>query len=510
MLTRHLIATALLWPLALGLSATEQPLQLTEQTSYSQGIFNRSAAEIIVYSADNRQFYLVNGANPSVDILQIKDSSLTKTRSLPLGAHEQPTSVAVHNDLVAVTVHEIKATGRPGKVIILNPSAKRLAEIPVGDLPDMVIFSKDGRYILTANEGEPREGTDPEGSVSVITLNKENLANSPVRTVSFDTLNTDELRRKGVRIAPGKTPAKDFEPEYITISGQTAYVSLQENNAIAVIDIASASLTGILPLGYKDHTLPGNGLDTSDKDGVASISNHPIRGFYMPDTLASFSQSGKTYLATANEGDAREEVIRLGKAKLDKTLKTKLKEANTGNRLKISTTDGDIDNDGDIDIAYSYGARSFSLWDETGTLVFDSGDQFAQTTLRQLGFNGFNTSNDKNRGDNRSDDKGSEPEAITIGTIDGRTYAFIGLERSGGIMIYDVTEPATSKFISYYNNRNFDPALDPSAGIDTLAAAGHLGPECVLFIPANQSPYGKPTLAVAYEVSGSVGLYTIE
>lgn len=489
--------------------ADTSSMKLVEMTEYKSGIFDESAAEIIVYSSAYKQFYLVNGADPSVVILRLQNGQLVKSHSFPLSAQEQPTSVAVYGDLIAVAVHKIENSGRPGKVVFFDPQATRLAELDVGDLPDMVTFSEDGRYILTANEGEPTEISDPDGSVSVITLNREDLANSLVSTVTFNHLKTAPLADKGVRIYPGKTAAEDFEPEYISVMGNTAYVALQENNSIALIDIEQAELLDIWPLGYKDHALPHNGLDTSDKDGKADITPKPIRGMYMPDTIASFTVNGQSYLVSANEGDARDESQRLGKAELDPALQKRLRNTGTGTRLKISMVDGDTDGDGDIDEAYSYGTRSFSIWGPSGDLMFDSGDQFAQTLLAAHGFDGFNHSNNKNKTDNRSDDKGSEPEAIAIGKVGPRTYAFIGLERSSGIMVYDVTSPRDAQFVSYYNDRNFDPDLDLSTP-EGLNAAGHLGPESIIFIGAKDSPYGKPTLAVSYEVSGSVVLYTLE
>src|SRR5690606_3387026 len=187
----------------------------------------------------------------------------------------------------------------------------KLSHVGVGALPDMLTFTPDGKTVLVANEGEPSDdyAIDPEGSVSVIDVT--DLQNPVVRSANFHAFNGKEaeLRAQGVRIfGPDANAAQDFEPEYIAVSADSAsaWVVLQENNALAKIDIASASVTDILPLGFKNHGLAGNGLDVSDTDGKADIKTWSgLRGLYLPDAMAAFDVDGSTYLITANEGDAR-------------------------------------------------------------------------------------------------------------------------------------------------------------------------------------------------------------
>ena len=96
---------------------------------------------------------------------------------------------------------------------------------------------------------------------------------------------------------------------------------------------------------------------------------------------------------------------------------------------------------------YSFGSRSFTIWDtSTGRPVFDSGSDFERITAQQLG-GSFNASNDSNDGDDRSDDKGPEPEAVEIASINGNTFAFIALERVGGVMVYNITNPQNAEFV---------------------------------------------------------------
>ena len=288
---------------------------------------------------------------------------------------------------------------------------------------------------LTANEGEPDDDyiIDPEGSVSIIKIKKggaAKLKQKNVKTASFAPFNSikDDLVAAGVRIfGPGASVAKDLEPEFLTVDkgSKTAWVTLQENNAIAEIDIKKAKVKKIFALGTKDHSVVGNGLDASNKDDEINIAPWPVHGLYQPDSIASYQVKGVTYLVTANEGDARDydgfsEEARVKDLVLDPTAfpdaATLQLEENLG-RLKTTTADGDTDGDGDFDELFSYGARSFSIWTTDGDLVFDSGDEFEATTAFKFPFD-FNSTNDENDSfDNRSDDKGPEPEGVVLGEI---------------------------------------------------------------------------------------------
>jgi len=404
------------------------------------------------------------------------------------------------------------------RLFVVNANSGRIDILSVGSLPDMVTFTKDGKYVLVANEGEPNGdySVDPEGSVGVIDISG-GVDSATVKIASFTAFNDEvaKLKAQGLNIyGPGATLAKDMEPEYIAVSADStrAWVTCQENNAIAEVDIATATIVAIYPLGYKDHSVPGNGMDVSNKDNAIHIATWPVLGMYQPDSIAAYSVKGQTYLVTANEGDSRDydafsEEARIKEITLDPTAfptAAALQLDENLGRLKITTTLGDSDGDGDYDKLYTYGARSFSIWKPTASgmqLVFDSGDQFEQkiaALIPEL----FNASNDSNEFDDRSDDKGPEPEGVTVGDINGRTYAFIGLERVGGIMVYDITNPEAPQFVSYEANRILTG--DPEAG-----TAGDLGPEGLLFIPADESTMGLPQLMVTNEVSGSTTMYQI-
>ncbi|MFK5952707.1 MAG: choice-of-anchor I family protein [Desulfobacterium sp.] len=492
-------------------------VSLKKISTYATGLFDESAAEISAFDPKTQRLFVVNANSGRIDVLDV-GQGLTANTEIDLSAHGAgANSVAFNNDVLAVAV-EAEDKQSPGKVLFFNADGTLLNSVDVGALPDMVIFTPDGTKVLVANEGEPNNDytNDPEGSVSVIDISG-GIGAATVTTAGFTAFNNEaaSLMEKGIRIfGPNASLAQDMEPEYIAVSPDStiAWVSCQENNAIAQLDLASATITAIFPLGFKDHNLPGNGMDVSNKDDDINIAPWPVLGMYQPDAIASFSINGTVYLISANEGDSRDydafgEEERVEDITLDETAYSdaatlQMKE-NLG-RLKITTTLGDTDKDGDFDQLYSYGTRSFSIWMPTPDgmeLIFDSGDNLEQIIAAQMP-ELFNASNDDNEFDDRSDDKGPEPEGVTVGVIQGHTYAFIGLERVGGIMVYDISDPKNPQFIEYINNRDVNG--DPESG-----TAGDLGPEGLLFIPADQSPTNTPLLMVTNEVSGTTTMYEI-
>jgi len=494
----------------------EPAITLTHLGSFTAG----NVAEIVAHDPATQRLFVANSDENQLEVVSFADpSNLSTINSVNLDVFGGGiNSVAVNNSVVAVAV-EGNDTGVPGKVLFFDTGGTFVNSVEVGFLPDMLIFTPDGTRLLTANEGEPNDDydLDPEGSVSIIDLTPgiNNLSNADVTTVSFAVFNGQEasLRAEGVRLfGPGATAAQDLEPEFIAISedGSTAYVSCQENNAMVLVDIASATAIDILPLGYKDWTEEGIVLDASNDSPDIFFANWPIQGMYQPDAVTSFTVGGQEYLITANEGDARDydgysEEFRVGDSEieLDPTAFPHLeylKEDVLLGRLLITGANGDTDGDGDYDELYAYGGRSFSIWNASdGSLVYDSGSELEQITAADPVFGAiFNATDDENEFKNRSDDKGPEPEAVTVGMVNGKPYAFIALERVGGIMVYDVSNPEAPQFIQYINTRT----------VETVG--GDLAPEDVIFVPADQSPNGQNMLVVSYEVSGTLGVFEIE
>lgn len=524
---RRILATVI--GLVLASSAQAMPfdkpaLSLKVIGQYQTGAFAESAAEIVAHDARNQRIFVINAASATVDVLDINDpANPTKMGEIDVSSIGAGVNgVAVYKNLVAVAV-ESNPKQDPGSIAFYDATSLTLLKtVPAGALPDMVTFTPNGSFVLVANEGEPNDDytVDPEGSISVIDL-RNGVMQATVVTAHFQAWNgkEDELREQGVRIfGPGASAAQDFEPEYITVSenSQTAWVALQENNALAVLDIKTATVTDILPLGTKDHMLPGNEFDASNLDGEINITSWPTKGMYMPDAISSYSFLGQTYIVTANEGDSRDydgfsEEVRVKDLELDPAAFPNAEELqkneNLG-RLKTTTANGDIDGDGKFEEIYSYGARSFSIWNSKGELVYDSGADFELFTAAAIPWD-FNSNNDENGSfDSRSDDKGPEPEGVALGKIGSRTIAFIGLERVGGVMAYDISNPNEVQFLNYINNRDFSVDVEIDGATNPLV--GDLGPEGLVFIHASKSPNGKPMLVVGNEVSGTTTLYEVE
>ncbi|MDP2486935.1 choice-of-anchor I family protein [Pseudoalteromonas marina] len=455
-------------------------------------------------------------------------------------------SIAIdeNNKLLAVAM-AAKSVGEAGQIAFYDISGDTpifIKNVTAGFLPDMVTFSHDGAKVVVANEGEPNGdySIDPQGSISIINVN-DGVIGDNATNIDFTAYNDkqSELEALGLVFANpagrtingnliNTTVAMDLEPEYVSISkdNKYAYVSIQENNALAIVNLEDNSLE-LKGLGFKDWS--SLQIDASDKDGGVNFKSYPgLYGMYQPDTISSFSWKGANFIVSANEGDAREyffdttdeaDCAAKGGVDFDEddgclayidesrvedlTLAANFDYLNNDDndigRLKVTTVKGDTNNDGQYESLYAYGARSFTIWDSNGLVVFDSGDDIGRITASVHG-EAFNNNEDENKGDTRSDDKGAEPEALTIGTIGERTFAFIGLERMGGIMIYDITNPYDVQFEDYFYNRGL---------IAGAEITGDLAPEGMTFIPREQSATGEPLLIIGNEISGSIAVWEV-
>jgi len=494
-----------------------QTVTLNHIASFSNGASGANSAEIVAHDPVSQRLFIANSVGKKLDIVDFKNpANATLIASIPVSTWGNINSVAVKNSIVALAIED-NVPELPGKVVFLDTTGAFLNQVTVGAMPDMIVFNNAGTRVMTANEGQPSSDytNDPEGSVSIIDISGGilSLTQANVATAGFSSFNGDiaTLRNAGVRIFGLNSPtvAQDMEPEYITISADDskAWVTCQENNAIAEIDLATKTVVAIRPLGTKDHSITKNALDASDQGGVIQIANWPVKGLYMPDAIASYEVGGQTYLVTANEGDAREygayeEATRLSSSTyvLDATafpygawLKAQI------GRLNVTKASGDLDGDGDFDEIHAFGSRSFSIWNATtGQLVWDSGDELEEITSKHPVFGAlFNASNSNNSFKNRSDDKGPEPEGVAVTTINGRVYAFIALERIGGCMVYDITNPAAPVYVDYKNTRN------------VAAFGGDNGAEGIIYIPANLSPNGSPIVILANEVSSTLSFFSV-
>jgi hypothetical protein len=457
------------------------------------------------------------------------------------------------------------STTTAGKVTLFdyrNPAA--LVTLDVGFHPDSVKFSADGTRLFVVNEGEfnAASGVNAPGSISIIDLtgvntladvNGTNITAADVSTFDFSSGNlASGVSLNGIRnpsigavgtsgtfianvpdfnTLAGSDPDffKGMEPEFVTELGGKLYVTMQENNAVGVFDLATSKWSAIHNLGTIRQV-----IDASDQDGTGGTAspqiNDLVTGLPMPDSIAAFTAAGTKYFITANEGDARgddRDVSRFGDIAgndsmnniIDTNSPSNYPLTQTGDRansvlgrLNVSRLDGDTDGDGKIDTPTMIGTRSFSIWNaDTGALVWDSGSgngNRLDTTANPLtnieslmlaldpAFHNTNNAVAAST-DTRSDDKGPEPEGMTIGQFGSDMLAFIGLERQNGIMVFNISDPTAPFFAGLYR------------GSDNAANA-LMSPESLLYVSALDSPTGQALLLGGFELNnGGIGIYGV-
>lgn len=510
----------------------QDQLNITHKGRYTSGAdFGNGGTEIVKYNPKNGYAYSVNGDKEALDIIDVKhpgkDGAINLVKRIYLQDNGieagDLTSVTVHpsGDYVAVSAPAVDKT-KPGHVVFYGSNGDYINNVTVGSLPDMVTFSKDSKYLLVANEGEPSDDytVNPPGSVSVIdvTGGPANVNANNVRTAMFTKEHQEGIRALG----PNAEDAYlNIEPEYIAVDSQSkyAYVTLQEVSAIAKVDIAKGQIVQVKGLPYKDHSLAQNAMDVSDEDGKSELRRVPVLGLLQPDGIDTYDYNGETYLLIANEGDSQDyegysEEKRVKKlkddiqldvryyqgytqAELDDMVENGLFDDEQLGRLKVTTSHAFKDGNGKYNALVSYGGRSFSILRASDLeMIYDSGSDIEQRVLDLLPerFNANYEAADDIKVDDRSDDKGPEAENVVVGKVGSHSYAFVGLERVGGIMIYDITNPNEPYFVKYlYDPDNKD-----------------ISPEGITFESAEESPNGKPMLITSFELSGTTSAWELE
>ena len=542
--------TRITGPVTVAITTKETGAEQPEEPSYTpvitgdqrvQGFYNDTAAlkaelagrcnsgamspdggslEIVQYNAKNGFAYAVSGVKGKLIAVDL-NASLSGDKAAALNGTEYDirslvrtdnftygdmTSVSPDGGTLAAAIQAEDYTA--GGIVAVftcgaDGSLTLSSTVPVGVQPDMVTFTPDGRHILTADEGEPRLGysdpnaVDPKGSVTVI-----EAATLAAKTVDFTAFDSADARQtlvaEGIVLKKDTLPSVDLEPEYIACDNDTAYITCQEANAIAVLDIARGEFTGVYSVGFEDYSKVPIDLGNNDKT-YAPHTYDDLKGIRMPDAVSLYRVNGTTYLITANEGDSRAWPVGLetdvNEAKGKKSPTGKIKTSNKVTWFDASQYDGL-----ESGVDYLFGGRSFSVLRVTENgleEVYDSGSAFEAITAKELPAY-FNCSNDNIDLEDRSGKKGPEPEGTAVGSVNGRTYAFLALERIGGVMLYDVTDPAKAEFVNYVNSREFDAAIQ-----------GDVSPEGLCFISAAASRTGKPLLLAACEVSGTLAVYEL-
>ena len=474
---------------------------LNDKKLVKVGAYNthkEGGSEISAYDETMKRVFITNGNENKIDVVNIEDVHKPELiSSIDLSAYGSSVqSVSAHGGKIAVAVGSANKVTTKGKVVIFNSDLSFDKEVVVGYLPDMVTFNEDGTKVIVANEGEPDASdgnyNDVNGTVGIVNI--ATGAYSEVEFVDADLKDANDGTAVRLGGTPSNSASLDLEPEYITISDDTAYVTLQENNAIAKIDISGNDpvVKSVKSLGYKDYESE-NKIDI-EEDGKIIFKNFPgLRALYQPDTIASYNFGGSTYLVTANEGDGREyldsngndvfvDEKKISKMDLDASIEDAYADDND---LKVMT---DMSTTTEL---YTFGGRGFSIWNEAGDMVWDSGDAFSKLIVA---YEPKQFNQDEGDIDDRSGNKGGEPEALAIGNVNGKTYAFVGLERQSAIIIYDISNPYEPVFVDYIMTHSDND----------------VSPEGMVFIPAHKSPNGKNLLMVSNEMSGSTVIYEVK
>lgn len=477
---------------------------------------SNSSTEIVVHDPATQRLFTISSITDVFDIINFSNPAApTVVNTINMAPYGGITSIAVKNGIIAAASPNTNPQ-QNGSVVFFDINGNFLKQVTVGALPDMITFSPDGTKVMTANEGEPNDAytADPEGTISIIDISGgiANLTQSNVTTLNFNAFDPQvaALTATGLRkVRTNNTLSQDLEPEYITISSdsQKAWVTLQENNAVAEVNLATKTITGIWGLGKKDMSIPGNGFDASDNNNEILIANWPVKTYYTPDAVQNYKVGSTNYIVTANEGDEKDlsgfsERTTVGANSYipDPVLFPQaaiLKASYNLGRFRVSNATGNTDNDADFEEIAALGARSFSIFNaDTRQIAYDSGDQFE----RYIAANHpliFNADNESNAVKNRSRAKGPEPEGVALGNINGQTYAFITLERTGGVMVYNITDPNNPTFTDYKHSRM------------TSAYGGDNGPEGIIYVAPENTTTGKGYVIVANEISGTLSMYEV-
>ena len=537
-----LTASALFAAGQLPAQADEATVKITEISSITSGD-GEGSAEIATYHAGSKRIFATNGVKNTIDIFDISDvANPKKVGSVALSPYgNDVTSVAAGKDVVVAVVNvsdKFSATGVPtttnGKIVVFDTAGKVLSSPDVlGVLPDSVSFAPNGTTALVAIEAQPvcakddpataakedadyTKASDPVGGVTVVDLSDP--AAPVLKFAGFDQFTVSEMRAKGIAVSSVvNNVSKDFEPEFASaIDNNYAYVTIQEANAIGKLNIQTATFESITRAF--ESKVSQVARDTSDRDSGAGPRTYAnVVGASQPDAIAGFKMGSGNYFITANEGDAREytclnDDFRAASLKVDPRRfadwKTLSGSAALG-RAKVNPTIGDRDGDGDIDTIHLRGSNSMTMY-RNGLAIWDSADLLDQIQTAAFGVANINgshsLSSDKATmnyvGQDRSDDKGSEPEGVAVGMVGDRRIAVLGLERMSALAVFDITKPRVPVFIEWLQMlpAKATPAKDVK----------YWSPEGIVFVPADKSPSGKALIITSYELSGSLSIHQIE
>jgi len=519
------------------------PLASHAGITFLSGVSTPGGGEVVSFDPNTNRLLSTTslaGINHQIDAYSLLANG-TLTPATPtflnsvFGAANTSSISSVYSDSrgfgVATVIPTAKGASDFGRLAFFDPSTGTVFHtVDLGYHPDHVSSTPDGTKLLIANEGEygstdsaVPEAVNRAGSVTVVDLSSVTSGNFLTQIPSLGATNVATYEFTAPNLAVGVTidgtrnnrldtlsvktaDAADIEPEFITATNDKAFITLQENNAIATLNLTGPDVgkyTAINNLGTITTVIDASDRDPQNGGTTAININDTVAGLPMPDTIVSFSKGGVTYLATANEGDNRvddADRVRGASAGIDTTdgglgdvfYSGSLSSSAGIGRLYLSNIDGNVDGDGAIDVPTTIGTRSFSIYNSAnGTRVFDSGSMIEEySRLNDPTTFNLDVEDDSiSQIDKRSDNKGPEPEALAFGSIDGRDFIFLGAERQNGIYQFDVTDFSNISIVGYFNT--FTSGLD--------SGGDFISPETIRFIAASDNITGQNLLIVGYE-----------
>lgn len=534
------------------------PLSLTHNESISIGTSASAGgnSNSIAYNSDNQKVYQINSNDNELNIFPIASDGTFDTENQTIITFDSlftdftcagPTYVAIDtiNDRIAVTLESGDTSAVNGRVCLLDYDGNLQYYYETGVQPNMAVFTADSKKLLITNEGEHKSTytvTDPKGTVTIIDFSRNSDPTRITPTeVDFSAFTADELIENSILLNKIKNtnvteenpdtyipvePQYDLEPESIAVNdaGTTAYVCLQEANAIATLDLTTNEFVDIRSLGFIDYSDETNAIDVVLDKTYSPTTYQYTYGVPMPHSIELIEIEGTTYLLTANEGASRTYCYNTS-TKFISNLTTATLTSNEpkvdANGDPVYDANGEevyptaasvqvlnntytagleegVEEDGSDTPHYIFGTRSFSIYEaDSMSLLYDSANSLEAKTNELLPSN-FNCTNNMMGKEKGATARGVEPKAVITSAINGRYFAFIALEAIGGVMVYEITDPSTPEYINYINTRDFSTSIK-----------GDVSPGCIALADANSSKNELPTFFVGYDVTATLGSYTI-
>lgn len=333
---------------------------------------DETAAEISAVSQDGNVVFYSDSPKHRIGLIDITDIKAPSAAGF-IQLDGEPTSVAVKGDYLLVAVNTslefISPTGKLAVFNIANPNQPvSVAEFNMQGQPDAIAISPDGQYAAVAIENERDEDLndglipqEPAGLLQIVKMEPV-LADWTVTPVDLTGY---------AGIAPS-----DPEPEYVAINrANIAAVTLQENNHIILVNLATAQVINDFSAGTTDLF----NVDTLENDVIEPIDTLLNRR-REPDAITWMNDF---WLVTANEGDYKDE------------------------------------------FGVGGGSRGFTVFSPFGDVRYESGAALEHRVIRAGHYP-----------ESRSENKGIEPESVTTGRYGFHNYLFVGSERANVVAVY--------------------------------------------------------------------------